>query len=83
MNPLPQAASALILITILVTLGYTLACWVDPFPRCRTCTGSGRRRTRLGRNWRNCRHCRGTGHRLRAGRRAYNLARRMHQDAHR
>lgn len=83
MNPLPQAASALVLITLLVTLGYALACWTDPFPRCRACTGSGRKRTRFGHGWRNCRHCRGSGHRLRIGRRIANTIRRLRQDAHR
>lgn len=82
MNPLPTAASAFVLIGLFVTFGYILACWVDPFPRCRTCTGSGRRRARLSRNWRNCPRCRGTGRRLRLGRRAANVVRRLHQDAH-
>lgn len=82
MNPLSTAASAFALIAVVVTFGYGLACWVDPFPRCRQCTGSGRRRARLSRSWRNCRACRGTGHRLRLGRRAANVVRRLHQDAH-
>jgi DnaJ-class molecular chaperone len=82
-NPLANAATALILINLAITLGYTMACWVDPFPKCRACTGSGRKRTRFGRDWRNCRRCRGAGRRLRAGRRAANSVRQLRRDANR
>lgn len=83
MNPLSTAASALVLITLLITFGYILACWADPFPKCSTCTGSGRRRIRGGRAWRDCRRCRGTGHRLRLGRRIYNAVHQLAREGNR
>ncbi|HEX5740315.1 MAG TPA: hypothetical protein VFY17_02035 [Pilimelia sp.] len=43
-----------------------------PFGRCRTCHGTGRKRSPFARAGRECRRCAGTGLRLRVGRHAIN-----------
>lgn len=52
-----------VLVLVLITAGYFLRCWLDPFT---TCHHRDSRRT-----WR-CRRCQGTGTRLRAGRHLIN-----------
>ncbi|GIG58876.1 hypothetical protein Lfu02_32480 [Longispora fulva] len=71
MNPRTILASTLCLGIPLITLGYALACAYWPFAACRRCTGSGKRRSPLGRAWRDCRRCKGTGRRIRTGRRIF------------
>ena len=87
MTPHLTPASALILTTVAVTLGYGMVCWVWPFRACRKCHGSGRlhtptrlRRAGLGRGVRPCRRCDATGLRLRAGRRLHAAIRRLRTD---
>ncbi|MGH4020513.1 MAG: hypothetical protein ACRDT0_15010 [Pseudonocardiaceae bacterium] len=80
MTPLPDPASALSTLLLLLTLGYALACTIWPYKPCRRCSGAGKLRSPLGRSLRHCPRCRGTGLRLRAGRRAYNHLRRLHRD---
>ena len=80
MHPHAAPASALILILLAVTLGYTVACAVWPFRACRRCDGAGKRRSPSGRAFRYCQHCKGTGGSLRIGRRAWNYFRRLHRD---
>jgi hypothetical protein len=71
-NPLTTLASTLALPALLVTLGYAGVCYVSPFGPCRKC------RTKApGRARRYCHRCGGTRLRLRLGRRAWNLARRL------
>ncbi|MGW5642214.1 hypothetical protein ACWEV3_11010 [Saccharopolyspora sp. NPDC003752] len=48
-----------------------------PFKACRTCRGAGRIRSPFLRSYRLCTVCKATGLRLRAGRKAYNAARRL------
>lgn len=83
MTPLTLATA-----TVLVALAglgiYASICASLPFTRCRRCEGTGRRtksstfgRTRL----RPCRRCKGVGSHLRAGRRLYHFARRVHAEA--
>jgi hypothetical protein len=76
------AASALIPIVILVTLGYLAVCWLKPFRACHKCEGTGRIHHRIGRGSRTCHRCRGTGLRLRLGRHLINHYRRIHHAAH-
>ena len=57
---------------IVITLGYSLACWIWPFKACRRCEGSGKKRSPSGRAFRLCRRCYRTGRRLPAGRWIYN-----------
>ena len=83
MNPHDDAASALFVATIFVTLGYAAACSVKPFTTCKKCTGSGRRRTRIAHRWRACRPCKGSGLRLRIGRRIYNLLAHLYREGSR
>ena len=72
-------AALLILIMIVVTLGYILACWLYPFTTCRRCRGTGKRRAILGgRTFGHCRRCHGDGHMIRPGRRALNYLRVLH-----
>ena len=83
MHPHLAPASTLIPITLLVTLGYAAACAWWPFRACRTCDGTGRRRSPSGRAWRYCRRCKGTGARLRLGRLIFNFIRHLYQEGHR
>jgi hypothetical protein len=76
-HPQVLVASALPILLIVVTLGYTVACAFWPFAACRRCEGAGKRRSPSGRAWRYCHRCHGTGARLRAGRRAWNHVRRL------
>ncbi|MEU2628295.1 hypothetical protein [Kitasatospora sp. NPDC007106] len=75
-----------------ITVCYYLVCWVNPFGRCRTCTGTGLLMPtgRLRSRPKPCRRCQATGRRLRIGRRLHNhsttaraAARRIRDDAHR
>jgi hypothetical protein len=75
MTPHAAAASPLVTLLILLTVGYLLLCWIWPFTACRRCNGTGRQRSPLGRALRICRHCHGTGLRLRPARRLWNLLR--------
>jgi hypothetical protein len=79
-HPHATPASTLILILIVVTLCYIIACAAWPFGACRKCSGAGKSRSPSGRAWRYCRRCNGTGGRLRLGRRAWNYLRRLHRD---
>ena len=83
MHPHLSAASALILIPIIVTFGYVVACAVWPFGSCRRCSGAGRHRSPSGRAFRYCHRCQGTGARLRTGRRLFNYLRNLHKESHR
>jgi DnaJ-class molecular chaperone len=76
MDPLTTLAHPLVLLLLLLTLGYSLACAVWPFVPCPRCHGSTKRRAPIGRAVRICRRCRGTGLRLRLGRRMWNHLRR-------
>ncbi|GAA3890967.1 hypothetical protein GCM10022243_64850 [Saccharothrix violaceirubra] len=86
MTPSRVAFAALVLLTIsnqpsAVTIGaaglsvlvavHAVLYVTHPFTRCRTCTGSGKRRSGLVRAYRYCPRCGGTGLRLRAGRRVW------------
>ena len=81
MNPHITTASVLILATLTVTLGYTVACWIWPFKSCPRCSGTGKKRSPSGRAFRLCRRCEGTGRRLRAGRWIYNRLSNVRRDA--
>ena len=83
MDPRTTLAIALIGAAILVTLCYTVGCWIWPFRTCHRCAGTGRRRSPTGRAVRLCRSCRGTGLRLRAGRWIYNHLTRIRREANR
>jgi len=83
MTPHDLLAAAPCLATVLLTLGYLAVCVVDPFGRCRTCHGSGRKRSPLSRAGRECRRCAGTGLRLRVGRHAINHIKDEYQAAKR
>ncbi|MFG1656867.1 hypothetical protein ACGFIY_10105 [Micromonospora chersina] len=65
-------ASTPCIILALLTLGYLGLCVVSPFGRCRTCHGTGRNRSPLGRIRRDCRRCAATGLRIRRGRHVIN-----------
>jgi hypothetical protein len=54
------------------TVVYALACWWWPYTACKTCRGTGKRKSPSGTAWRKCRHCKGTAARLRTGRRVFN-----------
>jgi DnaJ-class molecular chaperone len=79
-NPRLDTASALILLALIVTIGYSIGCWIWPFRACRRCHGTGRRRSPSGRAIRLCRPCKGTGLRLRAGRWIYNTIRHLYKE---
>jgi DnaJ-class molecular chaperone len=68
-------------LTLAVTIGYTLACWIWPFRACRRCHGLGKRRSPSGRTFRYCRSCKGSGAKLRAGRWIYNHLSSTRRDA--
>jgi DnaJ-class molecular chaperone len=61
----------LVILALLASLGYAVACTVWPYTRCPRCAGSGKRRSPSGKAWRPCRSCSGTGRRVRLGRRIY------------
>ncbi len=77
------AAIPLIFATLLVTLGYAVACWIWPFKACPRCHGTGKRLSPSKRAFRLCRRCDGTGRRLRAGRWIYNQLSRVRRDGSR
>ncbi|WP_327297124.1 hypothetical protein [Streptomyces sp. NBC_01197] len=75
MTPIVLASACL----LLITLGYTVKCWLSPFGDCRRCRGMGYavRVDRKGRAKRgkDCRRCQTTGKRIRLGRHLYNVSR--------
>ncbi|MEU6263889.1 hypothetical protein [Saccharopolyspora shandongensis] len=77
MTPSDLASTSLIVATTIVTLGYFLTCVIWPFKACRTCHGAGKLRSPFLRSYRLCPACRATGLRLRAGRKAWNVLRRL------
>lgn len=56
-----------IVVGLLWSGGYVIACWIWPFAACRRCDGAGRFRSPSGRAWRNCKRCKGSGRRVRFG----------------
>lgn len=78
MDPLATLASPLVLLLLVVTFGYILACAIWPYQPCPRCHGTGKLRAPFGRALRICGRCRGTGLRLRLGRRIWNHLRRHH-----
>ncbi|MFI6254566.1 hypothetical protein ACIBCL_00445 [Micromonospora zamorensis] len=83
MDPRDLLATAPCLILTLLTLGYLVLCVAAPFGRCRTCKGTGRKHSTIGRLRRECRRCAGTGLRLRVGRHAINHIKDEYQAAKR
>jgi hypothetical protein len=94
-NTPEKSVILLLLFALIVTVGYTVACWLTPFTHCHRCNGVGtshrklsdrlrygpKPRTRAARARPDCPRCRGTGLRLRIGRRVANRARRAHRNA--
>jgi hypothetical protein len=90
--PLPTLAR-IVLIVLIVTVGYALACWLKPFTHCHRCAGHGTStrtltdrlrygpapKPRAARGRPDCPRCRGTGLRLRIGRKAVNRLIRLHR----
>lgn len=74
--------STVLLLLIVITMCYLVACVVQPFRACRHCQGYGHLRGLLG-GIRLCGRCDGTGLRLRAGRRALITVRRLYREANR
>jgi DnaJ-class molecular chaperone len=75
-------AFTLIALAILVTLGYRIRVWFQPFKTCRRCDGMGRIRTRNGRGRpKPCKRCGGKGIRPRAFRKPQRAAQRVLTDA--
>ncbi|KAK1180862.1 hypothetical protein B7755_023580 [Streptomyces sp. NBS 14/10] len=77
---LPALDTAFLLV---VTLGYSIKCWLSPFGNCRKCDGMGHdlktdRKGRLKRG-KDCRRCQATGKRIRVGRWIYNRATRTYR----
>jgi hypothetical protein len=70
----------LLLILLVVTVCYGLACWLWPFRACRRCHGTGQRRAPIGKAFGLCRRCNGDRYRLRVGRRVANYLRELHRD---
>ncbi|OIK02330.1 hypothetical protein BIV25_01590 [Streptomyces sp. MUSC 14] len=62
---------------LLIAAGYALLCAVQPFARCRKCSGIGVRQAR--RKVKLCRRCHGDRYRLRLGRRLLNTGRDIHR----
>jgi hypothetical protein len=64
--------------SLLITLSYSVKCWLSPFGDCRKCHGMGHALTvdRKGKAKRgkDCRRCQGAGKRIRVGRHLYNRA---------
>lgn len=83
MDPVTLLAIAAILVPLVVTLRYAMACWIHPFATCRKCHGKRHLPNRIGRGTHECRRCEGTGLRLRWGRHAFNFARRLYRDGNR
>jgi hypothetical protein len=74
--------AALATTTAVLAALYALACWRKPFRPCWFCGGLAVRGRRiLSRRLRPCRWCRGRGVRLRLGRRAFNRAHHLRDDA--
>ncbi|TDQ04800.1 hypothetical protein [Labedaea rhizosphaerae] len=61
-----------VLVVIVMTLGYSLACAVFPYRACRACHGVGAFRSSILGAIRLCRRCEGSGVTLRLGRQFYN-----------
>ncbi|MER6430909.1 hypothetical protein ABT272_24695 [Streptomyces sp900105245] len=65
------------LVVLLTLVGYAALCGVQPFARCRKCSGMGVRQTR--RKVKVCSRCHGRRYRLRIGRRLLNTGRDIHR----
>lgn len=63
----------LLVIALLITISYVIACSIWPFTAHRWCGGTGKRRSPSGKAWRPCGGCGGTGRRVRIGRRVYGM----------
>jgi hypothetical protein len=68
---------------LVVTLCYSVKCWLSPFGDCRKCAGMGHafktdRKGRVKRG-KDCRRCDATGKRIRVGRWIYNRAARTYR----
>lgn len=83
MHPALTLAITLTPILTIVTACYALGCWIWPFRPCRSCAGTGRRRSPTRRAVRLCRPCQGTGLRLRFGRWLYNQLTHTRREAQR
>jgi len=61
---------------LLLTLGYSIRCWLSPFGPCRKCHGMGHalKKNRKGqlKRGKDCRRCHGHGIRIRVGRWLFN-----------
>jgi hypothetical protein len=69
-------------VTLAAVIFYVAECAIWPWTNCRRCKGTGQHRAWWGvRAWRYCRRCDGSGRRLRAGRQAWNLYRKLKADA--
>ena len=72
-----DANTALLLRAVLVGAGllvwYLLACRIFPYRRCRSCGGSGNKKSPFGTAYGDCRRCGGTGGKLRFGRHLWNF----------
>ncbi|MCM2393069.1 hypothetical protein [Streptomyces albipurpureus] len=68
---------------LIVTLSYSVRCWLSPFGDCRRCHGMGHKLTtdRKGKPKRgkDCRRCHATGKRIRIGRWLHNRATRTYR----
>lgn len=77
MNTLAPLASALLVITPFVTIGYIVQCLIWPYRSCPRCGGFGQFHGPFS-GIRLCGRCNGTGLRLRVGRRIWNALRRCY-----
>lgn len=68
---------------LLVTLGYSVRCWLSPFGDCRHCDGMGHAlkydRKGKAKRGKDCRRCKATGKRIRVGRHLFNVSRRTYR----
>ena len=77
-----SATAAVIVVWLIITLGYLIGCWINPFTPCRRCHGTGYRPGWLTKHERTCRRCRGEGRHLRFGRWFINRLRELRQGAY-
>jgi hypothetical protein len=73
-----SSAGSMLVFTLVLGIGYAVACVVWPFRACRRCHGAGRFLSPTSRAWRHCTRCGGTGAKLRLGRRVYNHLTHVH-----
>ena len=78
-----STSTAVLLVTLVITVGYATACALFPYRSCRSCRGVGRYRSALLGGIRLCRRCHGTGLTLRLGRQLYNAAAHTYRRHHR